>query len=353
MTTTAETTARRRLAAALREAGVADRAPARQSFSARYVASEGYRTARDSHGVIPAAARSVNVASARELVEALHLRTFTDLAPFSIESVPHVAALPLPALVPQLVETIPTVKNSVLLAPESSDQPAAGGGPAGTPVPEAGVGFASSAPVTQLARFGVAWPVSRGVLDDEGVVQSLLERRLRLNFGFGLEDLILAGPAGGACGTGILSTPNLPTVAKGGNDVYRLDTILRAVAAVEGAGWYTAPLTVVAHPTTLEAVRAEKAAIQGTATSPGRYVFDDELVPEVEAWVPSTQVPPGTAVVADLFDAVALFVKDGLAVEMAGEHTDMFVRGMVEMMLATRALVWVRNASAVCLATGL
>ncbi len=347
MTTTAQETARRRLAAALRDAGVSDR-PERLALPARYVASVAFRKARGARPV-PAEARSVPVASTRELVEALHLRTYTDLAPFSIEPVPYVAWLPLQALVTQLVETIPTTQDAVRLAPEGSDSPAAKGGPTGTPLPEAGTGFASSAAVTPLPRFGTAWPVATELLDDEGLVQSMLEHRLRQNLMFGFENLILTGPTGSASGVGILNTPGVATVTMGdagAGDVYRLDVVMRAVATVSNAGFYSAPLAAVGNPTTLRAIREEKS---GT----GLYVFDDELVPEIQAWVPSTQIPPGRVIVGDLFDAVALFLKDGLAVEMAEAHADLFTRGLVEMQLATRALCWVRNPTALCIAAGL
>jgi hypothetical protein len=64
-------------------------------------------------------------------------------------------------------------------------------------------------------------------------------------------------------------------------------------------------------------------------------------------------MPVGFALVGDLFNAVALFQKGGLNAAIATEHLDFFTRGMVELMLVTRAYAWIRQAGAIAIVTGL
>lgn len=67
----------------------------------------------------------------------------------------------------------------------------------------------------------------------------------------------------------------------------------------------------------------------------------------------SNQMPVGSALVGDFNEAVAIFAHGPLTVETSNEHVDFFVRGSVLQMLVARTLVWVRNPTALCLATGL
>jgi len=163
----------------------------------------------------------------------------------------------------------------------------------------------------------------------------------------GLERQILTAPSGDPNGPGILNVAGTSTVAKGGSDTYRLDTLARGVQTVQDAGWYVSGVQAVAHPTTLEAIRTEKDAV-------GNYVFrPKDVTPDIDAWVPSTLVPIGTSVVGDFFNGAALFLKDGLSIEVATSHLDFMSRDMLEWTLDTRAYAWVRNPTAFCIVTGL
>jgi HK97 family phage major capsid protein len=196
---------------------------------------------------------------------------------------------------------------------------------------------------------GTAWPVTLQFLDDPGPAAAMLDSRLRLDFALGLELDMLVGDGTGARFTGVLNAVGTGLVTKGDAGhvgEFRLDAIARAITVTHDAGWYVAPLAVVAHPDTLLAIRQEKDA--GT-----RYVFNPALAEDIEAWVPSTSIPVGKAIVGDFFNGAALYLKEGAGVDTAREHMDFFARAMAEMMLWTRAYFWVRRPEAFTVVVGL
>lgn len=321
------------------------------SLGHRFVASEAFARARSvamgpSGAAIPE--QRVVGLSTRELCEALRLRTYTDLLAFEIDGTPVPALLPEPARVPQLVTTVPVDHVQLELGPELSENVTAGGALDGAPLPEAAFTFGSAPTLTPVPRFGLAWPVSKATLDEPGIVEQLLDRRLNLGFTVGLERQIIAGVVGDPNGAGILNV-DPPNVTKGGSDVYRLDTVARAVQTVQDAGWGIAtPLSVVGSPTTLEAIRTEK-----SAGSEELYAFREHVVPDVDVWVPSLAVPAGVVVVGDFAGGAMLFLKGPLEVSVATAHSDFLVRSMVEMKIECRAYSWIGQPSAFCVAEGL
>lgn len=311
----------------------------------RYVESAAYRAAQASGTLgsrVPVELTDpVEVLSADELRAQLHLRTFSDLTSFSIEGEPFPGLLPTTAPLPSYVETIPVNGLQIELAAEASENELATAVPDGVPYPEASIAFPNAATLQKLPRVGIAWPVSLGVLDEPGQVQSLLNRRLNTGVGLGIENDLINGNAfwGGALAA------VTQTVAKGAG--YRADAIVNAIAAVQAKGWYTRPLQVVINPATRAAVYTERDGQQRPIDVSGML---DDLV---EAWVITNKIPPGMAIVGDWFGAFALFTRGGLTAAVSTEHVDFFTRGLAEMSLGFRAFAWLREPSALCLVTGI
>jgi hypothetical protein len=341
----------------------------------RFVESEAYRKARAA-GAFAAVGRipddlldGVELLSEAELHAELHLRTFSDVTPFAIEGVPYVGELPAVAGIPALVETIPVTKFQVLLGDEAAEAETAGPAADGQRLPEGSADFGAAATLTKLPRFGSAAPATKSVFDEPGRVASLLDRRIRLGFTLGLEREILTG-AGGFW-PGILGMPTSATgdashtiaVAKGAG--YRVEAIVTGLAKVQDNGWYVGQtampmasamsspaecmsgLNVISHPDTKLATYLER------DTSARPAMVRDMLRGQVDNWLVSKFMPVGTALVGDFFDAVALFTHGGLSASLGEHHLDFYARGMVQLMLVTRAYAWVRQAGAISVVTGL
>lgn len=276
------------------------------SLGRAYLRSAAYRELRSSgwfehRGPPPMDGRLAEGAlSARELVSALRLRTYADLNPFSIDP-KTVSFLAQPNLLAGLVQTVPTTRNNVELAAETSEAPVALSVDDGVRLPEPAIVFPGAAQLSQLKRFGAAWPITKDMLDQDGEVEALLDDRLQQFVGVGLEQGILGGTSSAM--TGILNTPGLALLTKGDAQhagEYDLDAILRAVETVQLAGYYTNPagLAAVVHPTTLRLMRQAK----DTATV--RFLWDADVLADIGTWVPSRAMPLGQALVGDPFAGV-------------------------------------------------
>ena len=242
-----------------------------------------------------------------------------------------------------------------MLTNESVEGQFAAGVNDGQPFPEAAMVFSgatggsSTAPTTaKLPRFGISVPVALNELDEPGTVESLMNRRLSASIGLGLENEMMNGGmlVGSGSGGGTLlaqaAAPGSP-VAKGAS--YRANAIRNGVADVQTAGWYERPLQVVLHPLTAAAMFEEEDGSQRPL--PILEMFDGS----VDAWIVSKAMPVGEALVGDLFNAVALFVKGPLTVGFSRNHMDFLKRSMVMMTIGFRAFAWVRQPSAMCLVT--
>lgn len=317
----------------------------RSNAGRRYVESEIYKAARAraaAGGGWAGLKDPVELLSVDELAGALHLRTYADLAPFDIEGVPFVGPLPAKSILPAFVETIiETGKLQVELAIETSEQPLAGAVNDGTPYLEAGFNFGSVPTLKKLPRFGIGFPVTRGVLDQPGQVASLLNRRIEFGIGLGLENELLNG---NGFWTGMLASAG-ETVAKGAG--YRADAIASAVGVVQALGYYTRPLQVVIHPTTRAAVYTER------DTSQRPISVSEMLANEVDTWIPSKFMPIGTALVGDVFASTALYVRGALEAASSDEYMDFVVRDLIEMTLGFRCLGYVHQPAALCTVTGI
>jgi hypothetical protein len=311
----------------------------------RYIDSETYKAARArsaAGGGWSGLKDPVEVLSQDELVAALHLRTYADLAPFDIEGVPYVGELPAASLLPAFVETIiETGKLQVEVAIETSEQPLASAVNDGTPYLEAGFNFGSTPTLEKLPRFGIAYPVTEGVLDQPGQVASLLNRRVEYGIGLGLENELLNG---NGFWTGMLASA-AETVAKGAG--YRADAICNAVGVVQALGYYTRPLQVIIHPTTRAAVYTER------DTSQRPISVSEMLDDQVNAWIPSKFMPIGQALVGDVFASTSLYVRGALEAAMSDEYMDFFTRAMIEMTLGFRCFGYVHQPNALCTVTGI
>jgi hypothetical protein len=333
----------------------------RELAGRRFVESEQYRSARErgafKGGNHPMSGdlAGVEVADTREIVRALKLRTYADLTSFDIEGVPYVGESPKAAHVPQAVETIPTEHVQIEVGTETVEGQYAAGVNDGQPYVEAAMAFAgteggsgSSPTLQKLTRFGISVPVTLGVLDDPGKVESLINRRMGYSIGLGLEnEMINGGQLMGTVGTSLIAQAAAPgsPVAKGSS--YRAFAIRNAVADVQEAGWYERPLQVVINPITAASLFEE----EDNSNRPLAILemFDSM----VDAWIVSKVFPAGQALVGDFFNAVALHVKGPLTVGISRDHQDFRTRDMVMMTLGFRAFADVREASALCQVTGI
>jgi HK97 family phage major capsid protein len=179
------------------------------------------------------------------------------------------------------------------------------------------------------------------MLDEPGLIQSVLDRRINLGLGLGLEHDILLG---NAMWTGLLAAAGTVAVAKGA--AYRADAIVNAVGAVAGGGW-CGPHTAICHPTTWAAIHTER------DTSARPLDVASMVDGQVSQWVLSKSVTVGKAIVGDLFSAVALFTRGPLEMSLSREHGDFLLKSQVAMMLSFRAFPWIRQPAAVAIVTGL
>jgi len=307
----------------------------------RFIESEQYRSARD-RGLIATGQfdlEAVSVSTDAEARAALKLRTYSDGSLFDIDGEPKVGELPAAAHLPAAVETIPVEAIQVELAAETSENTLGTAVNDGTPFTEVVVHFGSSPALTKLPRFGTSVPL--GQLDEPGTVASIIDRRLELGIGLGLENEIVNG---NAFWSGALALAG-ETVAKGAN--YRADALCGGIAAVQAAGWYVRPLQVVVHPTTRSAIYTER-------DSSARPISVSEMLDDqIDTWIISKEMPVGEALVGDFFNGVGLFTKGGLELAVSKSHRDFLSRGMVELTLGFRCYAWVRQPTALCLVTGL
>ena len=323
----------------------------------RFIESAQYRSARESGSFrdgnrpFTAEIHGVEVLDTHEIIRALRLRTYADLSSFEIDGVPYVGEAPNAAHVPNAVETIPTEGLQVELATESAESAFATAVNDGTPYPEVALAFAGSAggsataPTLQkLPRVGLSAPVTLGQLDEPGMVSSLINRRLNAGIGLGLENDMLNGNGFWTSFIAQAAAAGSP-VAKGSS--YRAFAIRNAVADVQAEGWYERQLQVVLHPTTAAALFEEEDGSQRP------LAILDMFDASVDAWIVSKAMPVGEALVGDLFNASALFVKGPLTVGISRDHEDFRVRSMVMMTLGFRAFAWVRQPTALCVVTGL
>ncbi len=323
----------------------------------RYIESETYqkcRAAADGNtGRLARAlqeAGPVPVLDNAELRQALSLRTFSNLYPFSIDGKAYAGELPGAVNVPQAVETIASEKMQVELGAETSESILATAVPTGTPLPEGQINAGATPTLQVLNRFGVALPVALGVLDNPGQMASFLNRRIELGLNLGLENDILNG---NQMWTGaIASVPGGNTVAKSAG--YNVDALTNALADVLNAGWYARPPQIVTWPTSKAKVFLER---DSSARPLGIIeVLKDWVDPASEGRqliIPSKFMPAGQALIGDLFGAIALFVHGDLSVEVSRVHLDFLGRSMAEMKLEFRAHSWVREPSALALVTGI
>lgn len=309
----------------------------------RFIESEQYQRARPlmRQGHVPDDLTGIEVLSDVELRGALRLRTYADLTMFDIDGQPHVSELPAVSMVPSIVETIPTEHLAVELAAESTEITRAAAVAEGTPFPEAQFNFGAAADFEPLRRVGVATPATLNLLDDPGRVASLLDRRMTLGVGLGLEYEILNGNAfwpGAFLGAA-------SAVAKGAS--YRSLAIRDAVADVQAAGWHVRPLQVVLGPLTAAALFKE----EDDSHRPLNIL--EMFSGQVDTWIVSNAIAEGNALVGDYFEAIGLFAHGGLEVGVSLEHLDFATRSMAELTVGGHFYSWLRQPTALARVTGI
>lgn len=289
-----------------------------------------------------------DVVKERELVSAIRARANVDstsAAGLVVEdaSARLVSVAPKPARIPSLVRVIPTDDLLVHGTETGSYVGSAGGVPDGAALPTL-TNLALTDESIKLGPFGVAGEVTRGHVRDRGVFSEVVERIFRRDFMRAVETQILTGD-GAETATqvnflGITADPAVPTFAR--TTETRLDVVAKAQENVQIAGYDDAPLTLVAHPTTLRAIFGE---------APSANVR--EVLYAVGSVVPSVAMPVGTAVVGDFYEGTALFVHGGVDLEATDSHASNFLAGLVTLRLTAYMAYRTVNPTAFYEVTGL
>jgi HK97 family phage major capsid protein len=301
--------------------------PAGRTLAARVLNSAGYRSAAAEHRTA-SVSFGVPVATARETADLLRLRTVispADTGAGLVHEDPRerfIQTQPRPARVLDFIRIIPLDAPIVHRTTTGSYLGNAAGTAYSAAYPEL-----TNLDVTDeeilLRPFPFAASASRGNMNDAGYFADVVDKVFRTELPKSLERDLLTGD-----GTSdvVHATPlgfthlGLPTLAYTAGA--RADTIAQAVETVQDADFYAEPLAVVASPSTLRKIRTDKASTGGS------YLRLADAVPDVTAWVPSTAMPAGTAIVG-AFGTAVLFIHGDLVLEATGSHSDYFARGLV------------------------
>lgn len=161
---------------------------------------------------------------------------------------------------------------------------------------------------------------------------------------------ILSGSGTGDDLLGLLLTSGILTRAKGTDT--GLDALEQAMTDLRTGPSFTAADAVVLNPTTWSSLRRTK-------DTQGRYILNpDPSAEEANTlWgvpvLPTTTMPAGTGIVANLGIAATAFIRRGLSVDSTQNNTDDFQRNRTQFRAEERLTLGVQRPSAICKVTGL
>lgn len=325
--------------------------PQRLRAGARFVEHGDYQRLRSS-GVLESRAGRVNldpveVLTRDECRDMLRQRTTVDVGVAGSLVMPDITPFP-PIETPvrritllDLITLGDTESNIVEWVKQTVRGDVAAFTPYGTALPEADYEFAIQTATVQ--RLGQFVPATKGMLNDQGQLQTLLEGQLQYGTRLNLENQVLQGPGTTNNLQGILGTSGINVVTKGDashateND---LDALHRGITAVR-LGAFTEPSAIAIHPTDVETINLMK-------DNQGRYIYPPgEEIRSIWGFTPVTTplLPVHTAVVAD-WRWATLWMRAGLEVSASDGYMDFFTRGLVAIAAELRAAFAVQLASA-------
>jgi HK97 family phage major capsid protein len=213
--------------------------------------------------------------------------------------------------------------------------------------PEGALGWTlRTSPVSTLAEW---IPVTNQMLADVPGMDTTIRNQLLIHLERKLQTDILSGDGNAPNIRGILNTPNILTLAAGGNAI---DAVYNAMVAVQVTGLGN-PSASVFNPVDFATIRlARENAATGTL---GQYLMGPpNTVGPTTLWgrpvVLSTAMTIDTAVVAD-WTAVTLFDREQAAIRV-GLANDDFIRNIQRILAELRAALVVFRPLQICKLTG-
>lgn len=305
--------------------------PTGRTLRQRVLSSAAYRAAAAEHRSAKIEF-SIPVMTARELAGMLRLRTTVDDTTGAglVHEDPTerwITTQPRPARVLDFVRVVPLDAPIVHQTATGGYTGNAAGVPEGVTYPELTALDVTDAEIL-LKPYPVSGTVSRANLADRGYFGDAVERIFRSELRKSLERDILTG-AGTTDATHAvplgLTQLGLTSVAYSTGD--RADALAQAVETIQDGDLYDEPLAVVASPATLRKIRTSRGS---DAVQADRLA---DVLPDVSAWIPSTAMPSGTALVG-AFGTAVLFVHGDTDLQVSTSHGNYFLTGQAALRVA-------------------
>lgn len=223
--------------------------------------------------------------------------------------------------------------------------------------PESGMTFVIDS--TQVRTIAHWMPATKQALQDMPQLQTLVDSVLIDGVARRLNSEVLNGDGVAPNLRGILATPGISTLARGGAGSVgateaNVDAIYRAITTAR-LGFFE-PSAVVMNPINWQKIRLSRDDA-GAAAGTGNYLFGPPSVPGADTlWglrvVLDTGMALGTALVGDFSQAI-LYVRDGVSVIATDSHSDFFVRNMIAILAEGRYALAVPRPQAFVTVTAL
>ncbi|NYI41498.1 phage major capsid protein [Demequina lutea] len=148
---------------------------------------------------------------------------------------------------------------------------------------------------------------------------------------------------------GLLNTPSTLSRVKGSGDA-ALDVISAGISDLRTGPSYCEPDVIVINPTTWNTIRTAKNSL-------GNYILGDPGQSTVsEVWgvpvVQTSQMLPGTVVLANLEMGAQAFVREGITLAMTNSSDNDFTNGKVKIRATERLCLGVSRPTAINILTG-
>ena len=202
---------------------------------------------------------------------------------------------------------------------------------------------------TPVRKIGVTSKVTDEAYSDFGQLRDYLDNRLPFSVRQREEFLVLTGDGIAPNPRGIMNTPGILSVARGGTE-NNIDAIYRAITQVRTVGFY-APDGVVIDPSNWTPIRLAK-------TAAGQYIYGDPWVPGPETIfgkrvIVTVNQTDNTALVGQFRMGCTLYYRQAVTVDSTNSNEDDFKYNRIALRAEERLAVGVHRPAAFCTATGL
>jgi HK97 family phage major capsid protein len=203
-----------------------------------------------------------------------------------------------------------------------------------------------------VEKVAIWIPVTEEQLSDVEGIQQFIEDRLTYMVRNRLDGQLIAGNGNTPSLRGVLNAANLQTQALGGDPVP--DAVLKAMTKVRGVTAGTGfgePSAVIFHPNDHQALALLR-------TADGIYIFGNptDAGPKQIWGVPIIVTPAeteNTAVVGDFTNYAALYVRNGIDIQISNSHASLFTSGVLAIKATMRCSAVYFRGSAFCQVTGI